>query len=93
MNTPERRPADFDEITVVGTGRGIPDYLVNESLPDHSADDDDLMADIEVLMAQCPIAFNFRSNDLAGMNEQTKRALLESIYDHLGIRPLKHLAP
>lgn len=44
---------------------------------------------ISRLMALHPELVRFRHNNLSGLDEATKRALLEDMYDVLGVNPLR----
>ncbi len=44
---------------------------------------------ISRLMALHPELVKFRNNSLAGLDEPTKEALLEDMYDVLGVTPLR----
>ncbi len=76
---------------VIG-GRKLSKKFVKEEIlePNGSEPTNELDRKISRLMALHPELVKFRNNTLAGLDEPTKRALLEDMYDVLGVTPLRN---
>ncbi len=79
----------FDE--VIG-GRKLSEKYIREDViePNSSAPTSELDRKISRLMTLHPELVRFRNNSLSGLDEPTKKALLEDMYDVLGVTPLRN---
>lgn len=79
----------FDE--VIG-GRRLSKKYIREDVSEPKGSDpiSELDRKISRLMALHPELVRFRHNSLDGLDEPTKRALLEDMYDVLGVTPLRN---
>ncbi len=78
----------FDEI--IG-GRKLPKKYTREGViePNNLELKSETDRKISRLMLLHPELVKFRNNSLAGLDELTKKALLEDMYDVLGVTPLR----
>ena len=76
---------------VIG-GRKLSKKFVKEEIlePNGSEPTNELDRKISRLVALHPELVKFRNNSLAGLDELTKKALLEDMYDVLGVTPLRN---
>lgn len=86
-----KTPAGSDDFPGFGIPGEVPDFLINQGLPEPPSDDNGLLSDLHVLIAQHPGGFNFRAPDLAKMDDKAKRQLLIDMQEALGIRPLNRI--
>ncbi len=76
---------------VIG-GRKLSKKFVKEEIlePNGSEPTSELDRKLSRLMALHPELVRFRHNSLDGLDEPTKKALLEDMYDVLGVTPLRN---
>ena len=80
----------FDD--VLG-GRKLPKYLIREDVvePDGLVISSELDKRMARLLAFHPqLRVKFRNNNLASLDDSTKEALLQDMYDVLGVIPLRN---
>ena len=76
---------------VVGGGKLSKKYIRQEITESNGSEPtDELDRKISRLMKLHPKLVRFRHNSLDGLDEPTKRALLEDMYDVLGVTPLRN---
>ena len=75
---------------VIG-GRRLSKKHIREDIfePNGSEPKGELDRKISRLMSLHPELVKFRNNSLSGLDEPTKKALLEDMYDVLGVTPLR----
>jgi len=75
---------------VIG-GRRLAKKYIREDIfePNGSEPKGELDRKISRLMSLHPELVKFRNNSLSGLDEPTKKALLEDMYDVLGVTPLR----
>lgn len=75
---------------VIGGGELSEKYIREDVIePNGSKPKSETDRKISRLMALHPELVRFRHNNLSGLDEPTKRALLEDMYDVLGVTPLR----
>lgn len=72
-------------------GRKLSKSFIREDViePNGSEPTSETHRRISRLIALHPELVKFRNNNLDGLNEQTKEALLEDMYEALGVTPLR----